>query len=723
MKRAGIMKRLIGNIFICFLLLSVITACSIQGRGKPGEPVVIDKPQIDGALDGEIIVGIDRSVPASSIDVLVPGTRVKTIASINCTSYLLYNLFDKTKTDIILISLMSSGKVKDAEKNALYSLYKTVPDDQYYSQYQYSPKITDCEDGWDIEKGNSAVTVAVIDTGINGLHEDLLGRVTEGWNILAGAAIAEGTNSDDIGHGTHVSGIIAAEGNNGKGIAGVAWKVNLMPVKVFAPDVVTSSAYIAEGIVFAVDHGAKIANMSIGGGVYSMIVADAVNYAYDHDVVIIAAMGNDGKTKINYPAALPGSIAVGCTNGRDEVSYFSTRGNFISVCAPGESIWSLSNNSDTGYLYMSGTSMATPFVTGLAALLLSHDSTYKPDEVRSVIEDSADPLGPDAFSPAYGHGRVNVYKALLASKHNNYGSIRVNVANNGNPIGGIKVLVEDEATSEVVQSGLTSAGSAAGGVNGQIAFHHIPLGSYKIMVQVGTAQDQSVTLANAGDTVDASFAFTTPMVLLVNGIKVLDNSLVTDEFFYEQKLTALGKYFSIWKVAYNGPPPAELVDAYDTVIWFTGRTKDDSGSNIEVLGSGEVSAIKSFLDKGGRMYLCGNNIAEHLSQADPDFLANYLHATFVRPQLPHDELIGSGFLSLMDIILNPNDDDQIDPGIGATGLLDSSGVVGVNEWAGLSWNTGYRLVFTTFCPTADNMASCYPDTLFEDTIAWLDSTN
>lgn len=714
MKKYFLLLFLTSSVFFCLFF-----SCSLIDQGNQTEYTNIDNPFVEPAQGDEIIVKVHSSVPLLQIDMLVPGTRIKNIARLGDYKYASYRLFDDMDRDYVLMSLMASGKVVAAEVNAVYSLFRYKPDDPYYDQYQYAPQITQSELGWDIETGSDSITVAVLDTGINGEHEDIAGRVIAGRNIISGTTIPPSSNSDDIGHGTFVSGITGAMGDNGKGIAGVAWYINLMPVKILASGVNTTAAHIVEGLVWAVEHGANVVNMSFGGSIYSIAINDAVNYALEHNVVLVAAMGNDRKKMIKYPAALPGIIAVGSTNGQDEVSYYSTRGNHISVAAPGESIYSCRHSSNTEYFFASGTSAAAPFVSGLAALLLSKNPGLSPAQIRSMIEDSADPLGPDDFSPDYGHGRVNVYYALTSPEINNYGSIRVTVKNRNEPVGGVKVLIEDTLDSTIIQSGITSYGGTSGGVNGQIVFNHIRMGNYRVRVHVGESQVKDVTLSSPEETGEISFDFNTSLVLLINGIKIMDNSLFTDEFLYMQKLTDLGKYFSIWKTAFNGPPPAELLHAYDMVIWFTGRTRDDPDKNIEVLSEQETTVIADYLDSGGLLYLCGNNIAEHLSQADPAFLENYLHAYYLSSPLSHDELSGRGLLDGMYLIINMEDDDQIDLAADAVGILDSSDEAGENHWAGLSWDTGCRLVFTTLTP--NELLYCEPDMFFEDIVTWLDS--
>jgi hypothetical protein len=673
-----------------------------------------------GYVEGELIVNVDSSVSDAEIDALVPGIRVKTITSFDTSRYILYRVFNKQDIETTMIALMASGRVIHVEKNAVYSLCQYIPDDPYYSSCQYAPRITGCEDAWElVETPGSDIIVAVLDTGINGEHEDLEGRVIAGKNILTGEYIPPSVNSDDNGHGSHVAGIIGAKGDNGKGIAGVAWYVRLMPVKIFGGDIFTTTAHIAEAIVWAVDHGAHVVNMSLVGMLYSTAVNDAVNYALQHNVVLVAAMGNDFKTKIEYPGAHPGVIAVGATNGRDQVSYFSTRGTHISVAAPGEGIYSLKNTSNTEYVFGSGTSMATPFVSGLAALLLSANANLTPEEVRSIIEDSADHLGEADFNSEYGHGRVNVYNALNLPVRNNYGSVTVNVTNKGAPIGGIKVLLQDNTSSIIIQSGITSYGGIDGGENGKIVFNHVRPGNYTVRVQVGIPQEADIILTPEYRAQEASFTFDTPVVLVVNAIKKADSSLLTDEFLYAKKLTALGKHFTLWKTAYHGPPTKELINAYDLMIWYTGRTQNEPSKNIEILNEQEVTVLKDYLDSGGRLYLCGNNIAQHLRRVNLSFLNDYLHADYITSPLSHDDIYGKGFLEGMEISISMGDDDQIDLGPGAVGILDSSDEEDENHWAGLCWDTDYRLVFTTIYP--NQIVSCLPNIFLETIIAWLET--
>lgn len=726
MKEYSNRKNVICLAFLALILIS-FSSCNFFGTDEQrtqvdiSEPPVRTPPPENNYSEGEIIVKAAEATSLSEIDALVAGIRIKTIATIDGNRYLLYHVYDKLAVGNILMTLRMSEKVLAAEQNAVYTLYDYVPNDPYYAQYQYAEQITQCATAWEIEKGSEAITVAVLDTGINGEHEELSDRVLAGKNIITGADIPAGVNSDDEGHGSHVSGIIGAMGDNQKGIAGVAWHVKFLPVKIFANEGPTTTAVIAEGLIWAVDHGARVVNMSFGGGIFSMAVNDAVNYALQKDVVLIAAMGNENQYKVSYPAAMPGVIAVGSTNGRDKISFYSSKGNHISVAAPGESIYSLLNTSNTGYTFMSGTSMAAPFVAGLAALLLSHTPDLKPQEVRSLIEDTAEPLGAESFSPDYGYGRVNVGQALQAARHNDYGSVTVNVTNKGKAIGGVKVFLQsNDSSSTRLQSGLTSYGGTSGGTAGQIVFPYVRLGDYTVKVQMGDLQETPVTLTKDARSQTVDCAFETSLVLLVNAVSADDITVLTDEYLYTRELNKLGKYFTIWKTSFNGTPSSDLVNAYDLVIWFTGTTQDNPDKNIEVITDKEIAVLKNYMDQGGHLYLCGNNLAESLNKTDQGFLRGYLHARYSdSPFSNEDKFYGRDFIDGMQLLLSLGDDDQLYLETDATGLITSVDETGANHWAGLSWNGSYRLVFTTVCP--NEILYSYPNTFFGDIIHWLET--
>ena len=280
-----------------------------------------------------------------------------------------------------------------------------------------------------------AAIIGILDTGIRPTHNDLAGRVIAARGFATGYASTYVT--DDDGHGTHVAGIAAARGNNGFGHAGVAYSPNirLLNAKVCgrykdpAPDTTIStlcpSSSVANGIVWAVDNGAKVLNLSLGGDPAatngSAAQRTALAYAVSKNVLAVCATGNDNYNGIAFPARFADCMAVGATNWSDERASYSNYGSQIAVTAPGGAanpagtaysrIRSASHLADGSYVYKSGTSMATPQVAGLAAMLYATGMTSVA-EVRARLMSTADDLGEPGWDPQFGAGRINAYRAI-----------------------------------------------------------------------------------------------------------------------------------------------------------------------------------------------------------------------------------------------------------------------------------------------------------------------
>ena len=284
-----------------------------------------------------------------------------------------------------------------------------VPNDALYSQYQWNLPTIETEKGWNLSKGSDDVIVAVLDTGVQRDHPDLQGRLVEGINILDESAYPE----DDVGHGTHVAGIIAAAVNNGEGVAGMSWYNKIMPVKVLDENGAGSTYSVAEGIIWATDHGAKVINMSLGNYAQADFLHDAVRYAYDRDVVIVAASGNDNTDRPGYPAAYPEVFAVAATDYNGNRASFSNYGDYIDVAAPGASIASTYPGGQ--YAALSGTSMASPHVSALAALIRSANPELNNEEVMEIMRTSAIDMGDSGKDIYFGYGQIDVRRALEAA--------------------------------------------------------------------------------------------------------------------------------------------------------------------------------------------------------------------------------------------------------------------------------------------------------------------
>ncbi|MNW55025.1 Minor extracellular protease Epr precursor [compost metagenome] len=221
---------------------------------------------------------------------------------------------------------------------------------------------------------------------------------------------------DDVGHGTHVAGIISAKVNNNEGIAGMMWGGKLLPVKALDNTGSGTTYSVAQGIIWATDQGAKVINLSLGNYADAQFLHDAIKYAYDRDVVLIAATGNDNTERPGYPAAYPEVLSVSATDYNLNRASFSNYGDYIDVMAPGESI--ASTYPDNQYAALSGTSMASPHVAALAALIRSINPELKNTEVMDIIRKNVIDLGDNGRDKYFGYGQIDVYSALQAAGGN-----------------------------------------------------------------------------------------------------------------------------------------------------------------------------------------------------------------------------------------------------------------------------------------------------------------
>ncbi|MEL3913328.1 dentilisin complex serine proteinase subunit PrtP [Treponema pedis] len=358
----------------------------------------------------------------------------------------------------------------------------------------------------EIGYGDKTVVAGIIDTGINMTHKDFKDESGNSIVLYAKSCVKSnggtyigngnpfteipiGENWDRGAHGTHCSGTICARGDNNVGIAGVAWK-NTKLISYQSLDVDGGgSAWAVYGALadltrtvnilrkpksdrtldennalpsylknedFQITQKTVPVNMSLGGSYGTEFAFSVLTAAVKNNILPVIAMGNEGRYTAAYPAAFPGMLAVGATNGKDKKVHFSNKGAWISISAPGDGIKSCGISGDDDYETMSGTSMATPFVTGVISYLLSFNNAHNltPYQIKSLLEKTADKVdGAVSFTEGYGHGRVNVYNAAKAIRENNIpqvneiyseGSVYVEVKNNNEVIASKISLVDEE---------------------------------------------------------------------------------------------------------------------------------------------------------------------------------------------------------------------------------------------------------------------------------------
>lgn len=280
------------------------------------------------------------------------------------------------------------------------------PNDTYYRVYQRSyMNLINAPDFWEYEITATGVVVAVIDTGLKTGHEDIdYSRVLTGYNYVRNTT----DTSDTFGHGTYIAGIISATRNNSLGVAGLLNGVSILPLKVSDNGTSIYLSYVVNAIYDAVDkYGADVINLSMGDpGNYSSLES-AVNYATEHNVIVVAAAGNNGTDVLQYPAAFPSVIGVGSVDKSGVVSLFSQRNSSVFVTAPGDGIYS--TYTSTKYTYGDGTSFSAPFVTAMAAAAKSHwGDSLTTDQYKSILQSSVYDAGDPGYDYNYGYGVIDL---------------------------------------------------------------------------------------------------------------------------------------------------------------------------------------------------------------------------------------------------------------------------------------------------------------------------
>ncbi|MFP4288194.1 MAG: S8 family serine peptidase [Bacteroidales bacterium] len=398
--------------------------------------------------------------------------KIKKITAGQATGKYIYvvELAKNENIEEVITRYEKTGQIIHAEPDHLgfaggkqfYSQASAVPDDAFFNRqwslqndgsFTLSPATEgsdiDMPAAWEIETGDTDLIIAILDSGVNTNEPDINERLWKnpgeqvdgetinnevdedengyiddhiGWDF----ANNDNGVADGSGHGSNIAGIIGAQANNEIGYTGINWHSKLMNLKALDDELNGWYSWWIDAIYYAVDNGAHIINMSMGGDTHSAFFQEAVDYALENNVPVVACMMNEDNDVTYYPAAFQGVIAVGSTNPDDTRSspFFwssssgSNYGDHISIIAPGNYIYSISNYPSNYNIYWGGTSMAAPHVTAVASLLMSQNPSLTPDEIKEILEMSAeDQVGDptedvEGWDPYYGHGRLNAYNAL-----------------------------------------------------------------------------------------------------------------------------------------------------------------------------------------------------------------------------------------------------------------------------------------------------------------------
>ncbi|MGY6277045.1 S8 family serine peptidase [Methylomonas sp. MgM2] len=358
--------------------------------------------------------------------------------------------------DAVIKALLNNPNIEYAEKDMLVELSSATPNDPSYSRQWHLPKMQ-TPNAWDAATGEGVI-VAILDTGVEANHPDLVGNLVPGWNVVSN----NNDTSPIMWHGTSVAGVVAATSNNATGVSSVAWGAKIMPVRVSnTTDGVAQWSSLANGILWAADHGADVVNMSYDVSIGAYLLNDAAQYFRNKGGVTVVAAGNsnaDGGYSDN-----PYMITVAATDSNDNKSSFSNYGNNVDVSAPGTGIYTTYTNS--GYANTSGTSFASPATAGVVALIMSANLYLTPDEVETVLEKSAhDPISGTDWHKYFGWGRVDAAAAVQLAKQTTFvdtqaPAVSIFAPQNNATVSG-NVLIEVDASDN---SGVTGVDLYANG--------------------------------------------------------------------------------------------------------------------------------------------------------------------------------------------------------------------------------------------------------------------
>jgi subtilisin family serine protease len=407
--------RLLSAFLIALSFSPLMVEAQSKARAVDGEVVITykNRPSVSalGSAMSSNSLSLKNTPESSSLMVLK-----KDSAEISATSKIREVTPEyRAEIDELCKKLQSDGVADRCEPNYILHAYAT-PNDPLYSQ-MYGLSRINAPGAWDLTTGSSSVIVAVIDTGIDLNHADLAGRIISGQDFVDNDFVPQ----DGNGHGTHVSGTIAAAGNNGSGTTGINWDTRILAIRVLDSNGDGTLSAVASGIDYARLNGASIINLSLGGDSDSTILRDAVENANDAGIFISIAAGNESNnnnTTGSYPANynLTGTVSVAATDENDNLAYFSNFGSTtVHLGAPGVSIVSTvpSFVAGSGYSSFSGTSMAAPHVAGVAALMKSLNPNLTGSQIKGTMLANVDLVGALSGKTITG-GRLNAYRAALA---------------------------------------------------------------------------------------------------------------------------------------------------------------------------------------------------------------------------------------------------------------------------------------------------------------------
>ncbi|MBI1395018.1 MAG: S8 family serine peptidase [Betaproteobacteria bacterium] len=383
---------------VLVLATAVMSAKAAGTTGTAGNGVV-------GYVKGRLLVKARPGLPEAVLDRELRAFGAKRVGAIPQIGVQILSLPANANEQAMAKALSKNPRFKFAELD-LAVRPSLITNDPYLSSAWHLAKVN-APAAWDGSTGQ-AVTIAILDTGVNPSHVDLAANLVPGWNVYDNSA----NTSDVYGHGTEVAGVAAAVGNNVQGSAGVSWQSRIMPIRISAPDGLATYSAMAAGITWAADHGAKVANISYEGVAGSSTVSAAAAYMRSRGGVVVAAAGNTGVEQ-TFPVD-DNLTSVSATDSADNKTSWSSYGKYVDIAAPGVGIYTTTNSGSYGT--PSGTSFSSPIVAGTYALMAAANPNLSPANLDQALFGSAVDLGAAGVDPYFGAGRVDASAAVAVAR-------------------------------------------------------------------------------------------------------------------------------------------------------------------------------------------------------------------------------------------------------------------------------------------------------------------
>jgi subtilisin family serine protease len=353
---------------------------------------------------GRLLVQVRPGLSDSELDKVLKGHGAKRKAHIKQLNVHVIEL-PENASEVAIAKLLRNSQLLESAELDLAFPPELIPNDPYYANAWHLPKIGGPA-AWDASTGNG-VTIAILDSGVDPAHPDLVSQLVPGWNSYDNTS----DTRDVYGHGTKVAGAAAAAGSNGTGVAGVAWRARIMPMRVTDTSGWAYSSTLSQAITWAADRGARVANASFGGVAGSSTVQSAAQYMRSKGGVVVVSAGNTGAAE-SYAQSSALTVAA-ATDSNDARASFSSYGAYVDVAAPGVSIWSTSNGG--GYGGASGTSLSAPVTAGVYALMIAANPNLQPQTLDTLLFSTARDLGTAGYDDYFGNGRVDAAAAVSAA--------------------------------------------------------------------------------------------------------------------------------------------------------------------------------------------------------------------------------------------------------------------------------------------------------------------